>query len=166
MKKLLSILKLLVVLFVIGFLVWFFAVSPTLTFKGYEETLKDAAVRYFQLNNNELPTGERVKTLSLNALYKKSYLKEDFIVPRTNKMCSIENSWVKVKRDKNGEYQYYVYLDCGVFKSSIDHEGPEIKLNGKDKVVINLGDKYTDDGVKSVRDKKDGKLNIDVVTIT
>ena len=165
MKKLLSKLKLLVVLFVIGFLVWFFVVSPLITFKEYEEIFKDAAIRYYQLNKKELPTGERVKTLSLNTLYKKSYIKDDFMVSNSKNMCSIDKSWVKVKRDKNGEYQYYVYLDCGVFKSNIDHEGPVITLKGKDKVTVTIGEKFTDEGVKSIKDNVDGKLNIDTVII-
>lgn len=165
MKKLLSKLKLLLVLVFIGFLIWFFGIKPVNTFKSYEEEFKNAAIRYFQLNKNELPTGERVKTLSLNTLFKKSYLKEDFLIPNSEKMCSIEDSWVKVKRDKNGEYQYYVFLDCGVYKSSVDHEGPIIKINGKEKVTVLIDEKYEDEGVKSLRDKKDGKLNVDTVVI-
>ena len=165
MKKILSKLKLLITLAIICSFVWFLVISPMLTFKGYEQTFKDAAIRYFQLNKNELPTGERVKTLSLNALYKKAYLKEDFFVPYSEKMCSIEKSWVKVKKDKNGEYQYYVYLDCGTLKSNIDHEGPDINLNGDNKIIIDVGNEFKDPGVKSVKDNTDGSLNTDIVTI-
>lgn len=164
-KKFLGKLKFLITIAIVCLFIWFLVIGPMIKFKNYEETFRDAALRYYELNSKELPTGERVKTLSLNALYKSSYLKEDFYVPNSNKTCSIEKSWVKVRRDKNGEYEYIVYLDCGVFKSNVDHEGPEIKINGKDVVTINVGDEYKDQGVKRVKDNVDGKLNPDIVTI-
>lgn len=157
-------LKLLVVLVIAGAFLWFLVLSPMITFRNNEKTLEKAARRYFELNEDELPTGERVKTLSLNTLYKKSYLKEDFKTPYAGELCSLEKSWVKVRRE-NGEYKYYIYLDCGTLKSSIDHTGPHIKLNGKEEVTINLGDKYTDPGVSSVVDDTDGKMDTEGVTV-
>ena len=151
--------KLIAILVVIGLLVWFLGISPRLTFRQNEKTLEDAARRYFELNQDQLPTGQRVKTLSLNTLYKKSYLKDDFQAPYSNKLCSLEKSWVKVRRE-NGEYKYYVYLDCGVFQSAVDHTGPVIKINGSEETTINLGDSYKDPGVKSVVDDTDGKLDV------
>ena len=164
-KKLLNTIKFLITIAIVCSFVWFLVVSPMLTFKEYENTFKEAAERYFELNSNQLPTGERVKTLSLNALYKESYLKEDFYVPYSKKPCSLEKSWVKVRKDKNGEYEYIVYLECGTMKSNADHEGPVIKLNGDEKITVTLGDEYKELGVKSVRDNTDGKLNNDIVTI-
>ena len=75
-KKLLGKIKFLITIAIICSFVWFLVISPMLTFKKYETTFKEAAERYFELNSNQLPTGERVKTLSLNALFKESYLKE------------------------------------------------------------------------------------------
>ena len=86
-------------------------------------------------------------------------------VPYTKKTCSVENSWVKAKRNNNNELDYYVYLDCGVLQSNIDHEGPVVKLVGSDEVTIGVGEVYKDEGVKSVVDNKDGKLNVDDVNI-
>lgn len=164
-KKLIGKIKFLITIAIVCAFVWFLIISPMLTFRGYEETFRDAAKRYYELNSNQLPTGERVKTLSLNALYKGSYLKDDFYIPYSKKPCSLEKSWVKVRRDKNGEYEYLVFLECGTMKSNIDHDGPEIKLNGKEKITLNIGDEYKEEGVKSVTDASDGKINIDTVTI-
>ncbi len=143
---------------------WFCLISPYLSFIKNEQTLKAAALRYFELHQNELPTGERIKTLSLNTLYHQSYLKEDLYIPFTKKTCSVEKSWVKVKKENN-DYHYYVYLDCGVFSSRVDHTGPSIKLKGESTVQIGLGEEYTDAGIDSVIDKVDGAMKIDSVTV-
>ena len=164
-KKLISLLKLLVTVGIVCLFVWYLVISPMLAFRGYEKTFKEAAERYYELNQNQLPTGERVKTLSLNALYKDAYLKEDFYVPYTKKPCSLEKSWVKVRRDKNGEYEYIVYLDCGSFKSNVDHEGPVIKMKGSETVRVNIGEEYKDAGIESIRDASDGKLSNDIVNV-
>lgn len=162
-KKLIGTIKFLITIAIVCLFVWFLVISPMITFNGYEKTFKEAAERYYELNSNQLPTGERVKTLSLNALYKESYLKEDFYIPYSKKPCSLEKSWVKVRRDKNGEYEYLVYLDCGTMKSNVDHDGPVIKLKGEETVTVNVGDEYKDEGVDSVRDAVDGKINVDNV---
>jgi len=157
--------KLLVTVAIILAFVWFLIVSPMITFHNNENKLLEAAKRYFELNSSELPTGERVKTLSLKTLYHKAFLKEDLFVPYTNKTCSIENSWVKVKR-VDGEYKYYTYLECGVLSSTVDHKGPVITLNGDKEMTIGKGEKYTELGVKSLVDNTDGKLDIKNVTIS
>lgn len=164
-KKLLNTIKFLITIAIVCSFVWFLVISPMITFKKYENTFKEAAERYYELNSNKLPTGERVKTLSLNALYKESYLKEDFYVPYSKKPCSLEKSWVKVKKNKNGEYEYFVYLQCGTIKSNIDHEGPVIKLKGETTIKVDVGNEFKDPGVESVRDAVDGKLNNDIVTV-
>ena len=144
--------------------IWFLIISPMITFHNNESKLLEAAKRYFELNSNELPTGERVKTIGLDTLYKKAFLKNDLYIPYSKKTCSIENSWVKVRRE-NGEYKYYTYLECGVLSSAVDHNGPVITLNGEREMTIGKGEKYTELGVKSVVDNKDGKLNVKDVTI-
>ena len=144
-EKYIKKIKLIITLLIFAGLVWLLIVSPMLKFHENEKTLEKAARRYYELNNDKLPTGERVKTLSLNALYKESYLKNDLYAPYSGKVCSLDNSWVKVKR-VNGEYNYYTYLDCGLLKSSIDHKGPTIKLNGDTEMVLDVGDKYNEQG--------------------
>ncbi len=163
-KGYLKYVRLLIVIAIVGAFVWFLVLSPMITFRNNEKTLKDAAVRYFELNSEQLPTGERVKTLSLNTLYKKSYLKDDFKAPYSNDICSLDNSWVKVRRE-NGVYTYYVYLDCGLLKSKVDHTGPQIKLNGKEEMTLNVGEEFKDPGIKSVVDDKDGKMDKENVTV-
>ena len=105
--------KVLICVVIVLLFIWFLVISPMITFHSNEEKLEKAARRYFELNSDKLPIGERVKTLSLSDLYKGSYLDSDFKVPYSGKMCSVEKSWVKVKNN-NGEYKYYIYLDCEV----------------------------------------------------
>ena len=100
----------------------------------------------------------------MKQLYEKDYLNEDFKTKINNKKCSVENSFIRVK--KNGSlYEYYQYLECGLLKSKIDHIGPEIKLNGKDEINIYLGKKYKELGVSSVIDNVDGNISINKVRI-
>ena len=163
-KALKSKIKLLVVIAIVGVFVWTFILSPMLTFKANEKKLENAARRYYELNSNLLPTGERVGTVTLETLYRKSYIDKDLFIPLTKKTCSVTNSWVKVKRE-NGEYKYSTYLECGVMSSTIDHKGPEIKLNGDSEITLGVGEEYKDAGIKSVIDNKDGKMNVEDVTI-
>lgn len=163
-KKPLSKYRFLIVIFVVALFIWFLIISPMISFHKNESIMIEAAKRYYELNTDKLPVGERVKTLSLNALYRESYIKEDFKAPYSGKMCSLENSWVKVSK-KNGEYVYYAYLDCGILKSTVDHKGPKIKLNGDQEVTINVGDKYKDAGIKSVVDNSDGKMKVEDVEV-
>ena len=163
-KKTLSVLKLLVVVVIVALFVWFIFIKPSYNFSKYEKTLEEAAVRYYQLNQTELPTGKRVATVTMQTLYHKSYLKEDFYIPYTDKPCDLKESWVKVRK-VDGEYKYYTYLQCGAMKSTVDNKGPEIKLNGSDVVTVDLGSKYKEPGVKSVVDNTDGKMDIKDVIV-
>ena len=163
-KGLLKKIKLAVTVVLVLVFVWFLIISPMITFHNNEKNLEEAAKRYFELYSNELPTGENIKTLSLKKLYYKSFIKSDLYIPYTKKTCSVENSWVKVRRE-NGEYKYYTYLECGVLSSTVDHKGPVITLNGDKNITVGKGEKYKDAGVKSVVDNKDGKLSIKDVTI-
>lgn len=164
MKKILKKLRFLIVLAIAGAFVWFLVVSPMLTFHNNEKKLEDAARRYFELNSSALPTGERIKTLTLQELYHNAFIEGDLNIPYSSKTCNVTNSWVKVRRE-NGEYKYYVYLECGVLSSNIDHTGPTIKLNGDEKITVGINDSFSDPGVKSVVDDSDGKLSVDDVTI-
>ncbi len=165
MKTINDNLKLVVTILIVGLFLWFLVLYPIINFHNNESLLENAARRYFELNPNDLPTGERVKTVTLETLYHKSFLEKDLYAPYTRKNCSISKSWVKVRRENN-QYQYYVYLDCGgALHSLTDHKGPEIRLNGDLDVSVSLGEDFTDPGVKSVIDGVDGRLkNAEVVT--
>lgn len=163
-KKIIKNIKILIGVALVAAFVWFIVVSPMITFHKNEKSLENAARRYFEINSDKLPTGERVKTISLKELYNDSYLKEDFYAPYSKKSCSITNSWVKVKRENN-EFNYYVYLDCGILNSKIDHDGPDIKLNGEDEITLGIDEEYKEPGVRSVVDNNDGKLDVKDVTI-
>ena len=63
-------------------------------------------------------------------------------ISNTGKTILLQNIQKRVIKD--GEYKYYPYLECGVFKSLVDHKGPTIKLNGKEEVTIDRGDTYKD----------------------
>lgn len=164
-KKLVGVLKLLLFIALIGAGVWFLYLSPRYTFKNYEKNVESAARRYFELNSDQLPTGERTKTVSLGELFSGAYIKEDFRAPYSLDNCSYDDSWVKVKR-VNGKYKYYIYLDCGVLQSDVDHTGPEIKLNGESNMTIEIGSKYEEPGVMTVKDDKDGNIDVSRVRIT
>lgn len=163
-QKVIKYVKISVVCLILVLFIWFFLLNPFVAFKKNEKTMLNAAKRYFEINSNELPTGNRVKTLSLKTLYYKSFIKEDLKLPNSSKTCSVSDSWVKVKKVDN-EYKYYVYLKCGALSSNVDSKGPEITLNGDDVITINRGDKYKELGVKSVVDNTDGKLKVSNVTI-
>lgn len=164
MKKMKQI-RLVVTLIIIGLFIWFLVLSPYITFKKNERTMLEAAKRYYELNSDKLPTGTRMSTVTLQTLSRESYIKEDFYVPFSKKPCSITKSWVKVKHTDSG-YKYYTYLQCGVLKSTTDHTGPVITLNGSSEITINKGDTYKEPGVKKVVDNTDGKIDVKEVEIT
>lgn len=163
-KKIITYLKIIITVVIVALFVWFVFIWPTFTFKQSEKMLEDAAKRYYELNQTELPTGTRIATVNMQTLYHKAYLKEDIYIPYTDEPCSLKESWVKVRKTE-GEYKYYTYLKCGALESTVDNKGPEIKLNGSDTVTVDLGEEYKDAGVKSVVDNKDGKMKTSSVTI-
>lgn len=145
-------------------LLWTIFISPFLSFKKHEKELLNGAKRYYDINSTKLPTGTKIGTVSLKTLYEKEFVDTGAnSVYATNK-CNIENSFVKVRKE-NGEYKYYVYLECGLFKSKVDHEGPVIKLKGDDEITINRGDSYKELGVESVKDNTDGVISTKKVKI-
>ena len=162
--KLIRITQLIALIVVIIFLVWYFVISPAITFKQSEKIVEEAGKDYFNLNSSKLPTGERTATVTLQELFHKSYLKEDIYIPHTKEPCSLKESWVKVRRE-DGEYKYYTYLKCGSKESNVDHEGPKITLNGKKEITLVRGEKYEEPGVKSIKDNVDGKIETKEVVI-
>ena len=164
-KKILKYIKIVVTIAIPCLFIWFLIIYPFLEFKKNENIVEDAAKRYYQLNSDKLPTGKRISTVTLKSLFDSAYIKEDFYIPYTKKPCSVTESWVKVSQTDNGEYKYYTYLKCGVFKSNVDAEGPIITLNGENEITINRGEEYIEQGVKSLKDNTDGKMDINSVTI-
>ena len=163
-KNLKKYIKIIITVAITALFIWFLILSPYISFKKNEKQMEEAARRYYELNSGELPTGNRIATVSLQTLYYKAFLKEDFYVPYSSDACSVTDSWVKVRK-VNGKYKYYTYLKCGTLTSNIDHQGPKITLNGQEKMTINKGEKYEEPGVKSVVDNSDGKIKTSQVTI-
>ncbi len=145
-------------------IVYVLLLRPFLTFKSYEKQMEKAAKRYYEINSKLLPTGKRISTVTLKTLANQKYIEEDFHVPLTANNCDIEKSWVKVKTE-GSDYKYYVYLDCGFMESNIDHSGPEIKLNGEEKMTHERFKKFEDPGINSVVDRVDGKMQITDVEV-
>ena len=164
MKKISKKIKFIIVIVLVVCFVWFLILSPMITFHNNEKVLENAARRYFELNPTLLPTGERIKKVSLETLYHGAYLKNDVFIPYTHKTCSVDNSWVKVRRENN-DFKYYVYLECGLLSSSIDHKGPTIKLKGDNEITVDLGKEFKDPGVSSLVDNVDGKMKTTDVTV-
>ncbi len=160
MKKL----KLFIAVVIIGLVVWFIVIYPLLKFKSMENKMIDATKRYFEINESKLPKGTNSKKVSLDTLYKKDFIKEDLRAPYTNNFCNSEESWGRVAK-KNDNYEYSVYLNCGVFKSKIDYKGPKIKLTGDNEIVIYRNSKYKELGVSSVVDDTDGVIDVKKVKI-
>lgn len=156
--------KLLITLAIVAVFVWFVILGPKLSFRSDEKMMEEAAKRYYEINSDKLPTGTRIKTLTLQDLYKGGFLEKDIYLPYSKEPCSLTESWVKT-RQENGSYKYYVYLQCGALKSNVDHTGPVIILNGEDEITINKDDKYEELGVKKVTDNQDGTIDVNKVTI-
>lgn len=156
--------KIIMIAIIILLICWFLIISPLIKFKKMEKQVTEASKRYFEINNSLLPTGNKIRTVTLQKLYDKGLIENDLKSPYFSKMCDSKVSWAKVRKEKD-EYKYYVYLNCGILSSKIDHNGPEINLNGNDVVTLNKGDKYKEAGVKSVVDDTDGNLNPKDVTI-
>ncbi len=157
-------LKLVIIILLTVIILWLIVLSPILKFKRNEKQVKEAAQRYYEINKSELPTGNNLKTLSLQTLYEKKFISTDLRSSYRNKACDSKSSWVKIKKENN-EYHYYVYLKCGIMSSKVDHDGPEIKLNGEDEIIIHKGDKFKDPGIAKVVDNTDGKIDVKEVEV-
>ncbi len=143
--------------------IWFFFIYPFAYFKGNENKLEKAAKHYYEINYQQLPERDEVRTVSLSELGQQKYI-EDLYIPYTSTVCSVDDSWVKVRKEGDG-YRYYVYLKCGYLNSSVDHIGPEIKLKGESEITVTKGSKYKELGVESVYDKVDGQMKTSDVII-
>ena len=162
-KRVIKYFKIIVTVGLVILGIYYVALRPYVEFKQNEKLMEEAAKRYYYLNEDKLPTGDRIDTITLKELYRGKYVDKDIYLPYGKEPCSVENSWVKV-RNVDNNYKYYTYLECGVLKSKTDHDGPKITLNGEDEVTIYNGEEYKELGVKSVNDATDGAMdNSDVV---
>ena len=150
-------------LLIIGLLSWTFIFSKFQIFDKQERLFTKAAIRYYEYHKQALPRDGESRDITLQDLYDKELI-NDIYVPKTKKTCDV-NSWVRVYKDKDGEYKYLTYLKCGRFSSHIDHEGPKITLNGDAVSYIPYNTEYQEQGVKEVIDNKDKKIDIAKVVI-
>ena len=139
-------------------ILWLLFIFPLIKFNENENTVLDAAKRYLEINKSMLPSEGSTRTIEVMTLLDQKYI-TDLRTAYNNNTCKAKNSFVKVKRVK-GEYKYYVYLECGIFKSTVDHDGPVITINGKEKVTIEKDSSFKDPGVKSVVDNTDGTMDV------
>ena len=145
-------------------LLWNLVLVKYKMFHDNESRFKKAAMRYYEYRKQALPSKKgEYREITLQQLYDLNQL-DDLYIPKSRKLCDNE-SWVRVYIDEDGEYKYITYLKCGRYHSKGDHTGPEITLNGKNKITITLNSKYEELGVKSVYDNKDKKIDNDKVVI-
>ena len=152
------------ILAIVLVLIYVIVVNPFIKFKKNESILKNAVKRYYEINEAQIPTGRRVATVTLQTLYDEKYIEENLYMPVIKNVCSASKSWGKVTK-VDSELKYYTYLDCGIYKSNVDHTGPEIKLKGDLEVTVPRYGKFTDPGIESVFDKNDGKIPIKEVHV-
>lgn len=164
-KKQITIAAVVVGVIAILALLYHFVIHPWFEFWQNENKFKEAAEKYYERNSARLPkeNGE-YKTVYLQELYSEKFITETLFIPNTGRLCSMEDSWVRVFKEDD-EYHYYTYLKCGFYQSSTDHEGPEITLEGESPYLLYFNSTYEDPGIKSVIDDKDGELDISSVTI-
>lgn len=156
--------KLIIGLVIVLLLVFFLLIKPFFKFKDLEKRFLNSGKRYYEINNTKLPTGKRIVKVYLKELYDKDFIDSDYKRIYTDNGCSLDNSFIRVNK-KNSEYNYETYLECGRFKSKVDHSGPVIKLNGKEEITLYRNEKYEELGVSSVVDDTDGNLDVKKVEI-
>lgn len=161
-KKYIKIILVAVIIILVLFLLWSYVFYPAKAFRHNEKLLSEAGKRYFEINMRNLPRAEgRVSTVSLAVLIRQKYLDELKI---KKDICNLNKSNVKM-RIENGAATYYTHLQCGSKHSNVDYQGPVITLNGTKKMTINKGENYTEPGVLSVKDKTDGEIKKEEVSI-
>ena len=161
-KKYLSIIAVGLVFILFGYVSWEVYFSKIEIFKQEEKKMLESAQRYYSFRKQYLPKEGEYRQVDLKTLYENVEM-DDLYIPKTKKACNLD-SWVRVYM-KDGEYHYITYLECGKYKSKVDHEAPIITLNGNDTFYVAYGSKYEELGVKEVVDNEDGKMDIKKVVI-
>lgn len=165
-KKLSLILAIIGVLLLIFYIVWMMFLEGAWVLRQNEKKALKGAEDYFLHYPKRLP--EKVgdyTILTLDDLYKQNFIDTLLVPKKSTHACSTNTSWIRVFKNEKEEYDYYVYLECGKYHSNIDHEGPEIELNGEDTIYLGVGESYQELGVKSVTDQKDGVIDTNQVKI-
>lgn len=144
------------VLTLTGIISWNNYFSKFYIFNKQEKYLLETVKDYYQFHSIYLPKENSIKTLTLEKLYEMKQI-DTINEPKSHKLCDT-SSWVKVYNDGN-KYHYYVYLKCGKYESSTDHEGPIITLNGNDTIYVSLNKEYEELGVEKVVDNIDGDID-------
>lgn len=153
-----------VLLILVGLLSWNLYFSKYKIFYEQEKSFLEAVERFYSMNKQMLPKTLETREMTLQDLYDGEHI-DDLYIPKTMKLCDSDNSWVRVYKNEDGEYEYNTYLKCGSFQSKIDHVGPEIILKGGNKITIPLGSKYEELGIESINDDVDGKIDSNRVII-
>lgn len=162
-KKMIMIAGFGIFLILVGLLSWKFYFSRYKIFHDYEKEFTEAVEYYYRMNPNYLPGKGETRETTLQNLYDGNHI-GDFYIPGTKKLCD-SSSWVRVYQNEKGEYRYTTYLKCGRLESKVDHNGPEITLNGDSDIILSLGTVYEELGVKSVKDDQDGEIDPSSVII-
>lgn len=162
-KKIIIILIIGLCLITLGVLSWNFFFSRYYHFHKQESMFLESTKSYYDTYPRYLPKKWETREITLQDLYDTSKI-ETLYVPGSKKLCD-PNSWVRVYQNENGDYEYFVNLECNRFKSKIDRKGPEIELNGDKKLIVDYGTEYKDPGVKSVKDDTDGKMDVKKVEV-
>lgn len=151
------------ILILSGVLSWELYFSKYKIFQDQEKEFLKEAKHYYDLNKQYLPKKGETREMTLQNLYNMEYI-GDLFIPKTRQLCD-SNSWVRVYQNENGEYEYTTYLKCGKYESKVDHEGPQITLNGNSQIVLAINSQYEELGVEKVIDNKDGNIDVSNVTI-
>jgi len=150
-------------IFLLTFILWELLFSRYYIFSKQEDSFKEAVEKYYEYRKEFLPKKGEIREITLEKLFLEERISE-LTVPKSKEVCDTD-SWVRVYHNENGEYEYYTYLKCGHYESNIDHEGPQITLNGDSETIINYGQAYKELGIKSVVDNTDGEMDITKVEI-
>ena len=144
---------------------WKLVIVKYKTFHDNESKFIKAAKRYYEYHKQALPKKGESREITLQELYDLDQI-NDLYIPNTKKTCDVNNSWVRVYINEDGEYTYYAYLKCGRYSSHVDHVGPELTLNGDTDITVALNSEYEELGVKKVYDKKDKEIDVKNVVIS
>lgn len=162
-KKLKILLFILVILGLIGYGSYKIYFEKLFLFQESEKLFLERVESYFDINRTHVPKAGDYKTITLQDMYDDALI-ETMYVPKSTKFCNEKNSFVRLVNEQ-GILRYVVYLDCGKFKSKVDHTAPVVVLNGEKKVIVNLYDSYQEEGVKSVVDDYDGLINNEKIEV-
>jgi len=109
LKKIILFVLLIIVMIIIGVVIFSVFKGEDLTYEQLEDKMRQAAINYYESNNDKLPTDGNSTTISYNSLVEAGNLKA--IDKYLNNGSSCTGS-VLVK-NANNNYSYTPYLDCG-----------------------------------------------------